>query len=519
MIKKRIQNKKAVNQLKAVKNSLQTISNPHLKYKNILFCPMNGTIMNLIKEGIFQYACINRGAEVSSLFLDSYLPASEFYATKSQRLIYMLKVKDNIRFSKKLGIPVVQTSKFDAKYTQLGELTAEEITNFEHKGVLIGDLVVASAVRALLSHGPEWDNDFFVQKAKDTLVSAIYLVDTYEQMLAKVKPDKVVMSHGIYIAWGPLFRLCRQNNIPVDVYGSSYRKGTLRFYHNHPNAPWPVAEWPRFEHQELGSEESALLEAYTQSRETQKDDNISLFDADSEIPKKVTDFIAKNSDKKIFCLFTNIAWDAFLGADYANFENMLEWLNETIKVFLKKPDVALIIKAHPAEIYHKTPEKYRVRKAVEKFDLTENILLIAENESVKPFWLYDKIDVGLIHISTVAIEMALRDIPVLSSGAGGHNADKGFTLDPKSKDEYFELLNGLIEGSNNFKPDISIAKKYMFYRFFREALPLDTIELTNLSTIKKLDLDAGNKLRPNENKTLDIICEGILNDGVYVNAY
>ena len=83
----------------------------------------------------------------------------------------------------------------------------------------------------------------------------------------------------------------------------------------------------------------------------------------------------------------------------------------------------------------------------------------------------------LIHISTVAIEMALKNIPVLTSGAEGHYSNKGFTLDPVSKADYFKKLNDLITGKLQYSPNIEDARRYMFFRFFREALPFDIIEL------------------------------------------
>ena len=146
-----------------------------------------------------------------------------------------------------------------------------------YKEILIGDLVVSSTVRTYLSNGPDWNNPNFIKTTKKVLESAQILTDLYDKLLDKIKPDKLVMSHGIYISWGILFRLARKKGIAVDVYGSSYRKDTLRFYHNTPNAPIPDGEWLNFKYKDLNSEQTNLVNSYIKSRETQKDDNISLF--------------------------------------------------------------------------------------------------------------------------------------------------------------------------------------------------------------------------------------------------
>ena len=416
-----------------------------------------------------------------------------------------------------MGINTYQTSTYKRHEAEQLDFNLKAIEKLEYKGILIGDLVVASTVRTFLSNGPEWDNPEFVNTIIKVLNSVQILIVQYNKMLDEVSPDKLVMSHGIYVSWGILFRLARKRGIPVDVYGSSYRKNSLRFYHNTPNAPIPAGEWEKFKSIDLNNIEMKILDSYISSRETHKDDNISLFDENNYTPSHISNFLSKYKDKKIFCLFTNIAWDAFAFSEEKRFESMNQWIKETIDYFNTRNDAALIIKAHPAEIYHKTPIKYRVRTFVNTLKLNNNILLITEKEKIKPFWLYNKIDFGLIHISTVGIEMALQNIPVLTSGANGHYSNKGFTIDPKSKEEYFNKLSQLATNKLVFLPDINAAKKYMYFRFFREAIDFNVITIDNPSSINSINIDTLEDLEKGKNKSLDIICHGILNNGEFIN--
>ena len=116
----------------------------------------------------------------------------------------------------------------------------------------------------------------------------------------------------------------RNRGIAVDVYGSSYRKNTLRFYHNAPNAPFPSGEWDDYRLTPLVDNEMQIIDSYIESRETQRDDNISLFDDRNEVPDYLVRFLENHKDKKVFCLFTNIAWDAFAFAKGNNFASMNE---------------------------------------------------------------------------------------------------------------------------------------------------------------------------------------------------
>ena len=160
---------------------------------------------------------------------------------------------------------------------------------------------------------------------------------------------------------------------------------------------------------------------------------------------------------------------------------------------------------------------YRVKTYLDTLTLNKNILIINETESVKPFSLYNKINFGLIHISTVGIEMALQNISVLTSGTKGHYSNKGFTIDPISKKDYFNKLKQLISEELVFSPDIETAKKYMYFRFFREAIHFDLISTHDTSTINSINIKSINDLKKGKNESLNIICSGILNNSKFIN--
>ncbi|MCH2234034.1 MAG: glycosyltransferase [Crocinitomicaceae bacterium] len=513
-------NKAVLSDLIDISKNVQAKSGEKTKYKKILFCPLNATEINTIRETTFALALKARGIESKLLYLDTNLEKSEFYSTKKEYLIYKYKIKGNIGACEKMGLDVVRTSDYNKnlkKVQGLEKLSGEELENYTYKGVFLGDLITASSVRTMLSNGPEWENTVFRNTAIQNARSATLLVDIYSNILEKERPNKLVMTHGIYISWGPLFRLARKMDIPVDVYGSSYRKNTVRFYHNAPNAPFPEAEWPNFKNVALNDKELSIVEDYIASREDQNQDNVSTLFKDA-VPASpdLQDFIAKNDEKKIFCMFTNIAWDAFAFSSEGKFSDMFDWIEQTISFFKKSNKSALILKAHPAEDHWNTPEKYRVKTLIKKIGLSENIYFISETEKLKPFWLYEKIDWGIIHISTVGLEMALKEIPVISSGAGSHYSHNGFTIDPVDSKDYFEKLEQIENDEINFAPDTDIAKRYMYYRFFREAIPSEIMLVKDFRRVDEFNIRSEKDLLPGKFKSLDIILDGILNDSPFV---
>lgn len=500
---------------------IQTEQEPSLKHNKILFCPFAPHHLNIIREGVWAHACSQRGAKVNMITCDIKLDAIDFLNPKTKK-----DLKASYNIAKKLygilKLPYIAMSKFENKVDfgifDFNTLQQKDIENLSHKGIILGDLVIASSVRYFLGIGPEWDNPEFLNKARQFAKSAFILTDIYEAILNREKPDKIVSSHGIYVSWGTLFRVARKMNIPIDIYGASYRKNTLRFYHNSPNAPFPEGEWPQYKDVSLDDLQLKILDDYFSSRAVQSEDSVTLFSGNTELPNKLVQFIknSKKDQKKLFCLFTNISWDAYMFKDStATFDSMTDWLSATIDHFKVNNDKNLIIKAHPAEKYFKVDSKYCVRSFIPK-NLPPNIYFIDNDEDVKPFDLYPLIDVGLVYLSTVSLEMALNNITVVTAGIGGQYANKGFTIEPKTREEYLTIIDDFTSKPISFKPDIAMAKKYMYFRFFREALASTLVNVEKYK-ITNYNFNSIDDLAPNKEKTLDIICDGILNDEPFIN--
>lgn len=490
-------------------------------YQKILFCPINAAQVNTIREGLMGKYCDTHGATPVFLYQRQRLSFSFYYNNYISYLFYTIKLAVNKRFIAKIGLKTYTTKKvrFQDQTVTFNKLIKDPdaFESYAYKGIKLGDLILADTIRYLQCFGPMWEDAQFLSLLNKAFVSSIQLFHSYEEAIDSIKPDKIVMSHGIYTLWGIMFRIARQKNIPVDVYGGSYRKNTLRYYHNVPNAPMPMYNWEKLKTKPLNEIEIKTVDDYLKTRATQEEDNISLFkDKGSSKNKALEDFLdeAKKKNGTVCCLFTNIAWDAYAFSGDSIFDGMMDWLLQTIQFFQKNPNAYLIIKSHPAEVYFKVPEQYRIRSFVKEHINWNNIILLDEHSDVKPFDLYHVIDFGIVNISTVSLEMALKNMPVLSSGQGGQYSGKGFTIDPSSRQDYFNNLEQLIDKKSDFKPNIEAAKRYLFFRFFREAIPFDVIDLKNIYSIDHIKFSSSKDFISNKN--MELIANGILNDTAFL---
>jgi hypothetical protein len=168
-------------------------------------------------------------------------------------------------------------------------------------------------------------------------------------------------------------------------------------------------------------------------------------------------------------LATNVVGDSLTLGRQVFSDSMTEWLERTARFFAGRPGVQLVVRIHPGELVTKGPSVAGVLQRTLPGSLPENIRLVSADAPVNTYDLVAIADLGLVYTTTVGLEMAMSGLPVIVVGQT-HYRDKGFTLDPRSWQDYFELLDRALAGPQAFRPSreqVERAWEYA-YRFFFE---------------------------------------------------
>ena len=177
-------------------------------------------------------------------------------------------------------------------------------------------------------------------------------------------------------------------------------------------------------------------------------------------------------DKKhpIVLLATNVLGDSLTLGRNVFARSMADWIEKTVRFFAGKPEVQLVIRIHPGErLAHGQSMGDVVKGALA--EIPENIHLIGPLEKVNTYDLMEIASLGLVYTTTTGLEMAMNGIPVIVSGET-HYRKRGFTLDPVSWDEYYELLDNALESKKSLtKVQIETAWEYAYRFFFEYPLP------------------------------------------------
>lgn len=305
------------------------------------------------------------------------------------------------------------------------------------------------------------------------LKSATLTMKVVKKIHKTINPDIIICHHGIYVPQGVITDFFHNVGKETVTWIPSYKKNTFLFNKGrsyHFTMPYENdGEWQNFMFEEL---QNKKLVDYLVSRKKGDNDWISFSKKKTNAEKLKK--LKKNKNTAV--LFTNVVWDAQVHFKENFFPSMLQWLFFTIDFYINNPKKNLIVRIHPAEIYGSVPSNQKVFDEINKRynALPENIIIIKPDEEISTYDLFDLTNNFLIYSTKTGIELAARGKNVVVCGEAWCK-NKGFTIDPKSTEEYLEILNKLDNFNLLDKKKTFLARKYAYYIFFKRMIPVKSV--------------------------------------------
>ena len=389
----------------------------------------------------------------------------------------------------------------------------ETIFACERDGLPLGQIARGSVFRYLLSAEVTAAH---VPVAREYLLAALLMLEACKVIARELKPDAVLVSHGIYVDWGVFAEYFSRKGVPLTVYGKGYREGTLvvtpRATYHRMLIEEPVSLW---EHTPFGAREEAIIDAYLGSKVTGNRDRA---EARYQPLAPKTDEETRrdlNLERGKFTagLFPNLVWDGAVVLRQPVFDSLMDWVLETVAFFAKRPDWQLVVRAHPAEAHARPQTCQQVIPTLLKAmpNLPSNIKLVDPGKPISTYTLLKYVNVGLVYASKVGLEMVVRGLPVVVAG-DAHYREKGFTTDVRSVAEYREILERLEHFKPNDAATIRRAKQYAYFFFFRRCMEIDLLRADG----KGFTFTSLADLGPGKIEALDRFSRDVLTGGWFV---
>ncbi|MBV8462379.1 MAG: hypothetical protein JO368_03740, partial [Acidimicrobiales bacterium] len=391
---------------------------------------------------------------------------------------------------------------------ELDELSFGELVDVAWHDLRLGELVDIPLRWFLMRSGLD-DEPLAPLTARRFLRSARRVVAGLERAFDRVRPDVLVVLNGLFFFEGIASAMAAQRGIPVVGYERGFIPGTLLVHHGDPDCLLDVSdEWDAWRPVPLTSEQETELDTYLDDR---------------KMGRRTMDMYWKRGTRyelgdgqeppsgRLVTLFTNLTWDsAVLGQEVA-FASIHEWLASAVAWADTHPEHRLVIRIHPAEV--KLPGK-QTREPLAPFirarfpTLPANVTVLEPTDPTSSYVLMEAADVGLVFTSTVGLELALHDVPVIVAGQT-HYRGKGFTVDVSSPADFESALDGVIADPGRASPNRDLARRYAYLFFFRAPIGAPYVE-EHVPGLARITIDDLGQLAPVRLPDVDRICDQIL---------
>lgn len=414
------------------------------------------------------------------------------------------------------------TIKIDLK---VKKISFEDMKNYQEDGIYIGEHALAGAYR-YYSVGDIENEETKEAVLKRFFLAALIVKKISENIFLKKNYDIVILHHGIYVPQGIISQVAKKYNIKVVTYTVAYKKKAFIFSHDESYEKTmmnePVNLWKNINFNK--KIEKRILDYLISRRHGHNDWTYYFKNPNFNIKEALIKY-GVDINKPIISIMPNIIWDAQLIYPNNIFKNMMEWLFETLS-FFENSNLQIIIRSHPGEINSERVTKQQVKREIlRKYKkLPNNFYLIGPEDSLSTYGLADYSNAVIIYATKLGMEFAPFGTNIICAGES-YVKNKGFTFDPKNKEEYFYLLKSLPFKEKLSKEKIELAKKYAYHFFFRRSIEISSLEHKPTSWPNfNLKFDFYNELIDKKDRGLDKICRSIIdgtpivyNDENYLN--
>jgi hypothetical protein len=179
--------------------------------------------------------------------------------------------------------------------------------------------------------------------------------------------------------------------------------------------------------------------------------------AKDELPENFRRFLLKPGFT--FLLGTNVIGDSATLRRGGIFKNQKKWLREILTFFGRHPELKLVIRIHPDEIFPKAKVKIGeiISPEVNKYP---NVFLFKAEHDINTNSLVEHVNAGLAWVSNIGVDMVLRGKQVVVAGKSNY-MHLGVGLYPENKTDYFDLILSLAMNPENPSPkSVENAKIY-----------------------------------------------------------
>ncbi|MFC6864712.1 hypothetical protein ACFQGE_14750 [Halomicroarcula sp. GCM10025817] len=318
----------------------------------------------------------------------------------------------------------------------------DDLRDVTYRDVHVSTFALGSTRQALRKYHVDFEDPEEGRVYRELLRNSLVLVDALEALLDRTSIDVAIGSRPVYMYEGMLLEVAANRGLDARTYhASGFRSEKILFgdlSNEHSHQTFTDADYV----------EEVLSTPLSDNKCVEVDNIMAGRQDGSEVRVHYTEganeTVEAEDSETVLGLFTHVLWDAAIEVEQIIFEDIFEWVTETIEYVGTKDDTRLIIKPHPGELGRKTNEKMYDWIHDNVADVPDNVDVLRPDTDVDTYKLIEQLDAGLVYASTVGLEMAYYGYPAVVVGKA-HYRDFDFTFDPDTLAEYCDMIDSAAE--------------------------------------------------------------------------
>jgi hypothetical protein len=358
--------------------------------------------------------------------------------------------------------------------SQLAPLKSEDdLKDLHHDGLRMGRYALSTMMRSTrcgrFDFSDAWTKATALEWLQKTLDGAAFA----DQLIARWKPDALLVTDQGYTPLGPLFERCVNGGTPAFSWNAAHRDNliVMKRYRrdnidSHPMSlsaeswetvrrrPWTEADWDALSAELAHSYRSGQWygEVGTQFHK--------VFPSRDELVRR----LALDPGLPTVLVFPHIFWDGTFFWGHDLFPNYEAFFAETLKIAYATPQANWIVKIHPANLVKNRRDGFAGRsnemRVIEAMgSLPPHVKVLDATTDISTLSLYEIGDVCVTVRGTVGMEAACFGLTTVTAGTGRYDR-LGFTTDPDTPEQFRDLLRHVESLKKPTTDAVELARRY-----------------------------------------------------------
>tara|TARA_B100000579_G_scaffold400955_1_gene383037 strand:- start:632 stop:2200 length:1569 start_codon:yes stop_codon:yes gene_type:complete len=377
-------------------------------------------------------------------------------------------------------------SKIKKKITNLWDKirTSKEFLDFEYESIRSGKFIASKILRESVVGKFDFCK-IDKNKIKDYFINSISKIENFKLILKENNIQFLIFNERGYTPAGEIFELALKKKIRcIQWFGSpidnchSLKCYTWNMRSDHPLKLLKNSLKRLSDFDKKKKISSKVMQHLKEQYFKQKGFNRQNLQKNKIILNKfeLKEKLKISNNFKICTIFTHIFDDATFFYGDSLFSSYEDWLKNILIFTKNKKDINWIVKVHPAnELRHGVSLEEKLIDQIYK-KIPKNVKIIKPSSNINTFSFFESTDVALTVRGTVGCELACFGVPVITAGTGRYS-HQGFTLDPKTKKEFFNYLNNINNIKKISSKKIKLARIYTYGSLIGRSIKMDGINI------------------------------------------